>query len=127
MLDIDDFKEINDNHGHVVGDLVLKKLSHILSRIVGDSGNVAARFGGEEFVLFMVESTKEELKTVAERIRKEAESIIVSFRRKQINFTVSMGAVVYPQDGMEALDLVEKADKLLYKAKKSGKNKICLA
>jgi diguanylate cyclase (GGDEF)-like protein len=127
MLDIDDFKAINDNHGHVVGDLVLKKLSQILSRVVGDSGNIAARFGGEEFVLFMVESNKEELKEVAERIRKEAESIVVSFRRKQVNFTVSLGAVIYPDDGMEALDLVEKADKLLYKAKKSGKNKICLA
>jgi diguanylate cyclase (GGDEF)-like protein len=125
MLDIDDFKKINDTYGHVVGDLVLKKLSKILINVIGDTGNVICRFGGEEFILFVVSCDKKQLISLGEEIRKKVESAVVTFRRKNINFTVSLGAVSCPEDGTDLLDLIDKVDHLLYKAKKKGKNRLC--
>lgn len=125
MLDIDNFKIINDNYGHIVGDLVLKRLAMILEDIVEDSGNVISRFGGEEFILFIVECDKEQLVSIGENIRVSVEKSTVSFRKRKINFTVSLGTAVYPDDGKEVLDLIDKADQLLYKAKNQGKNRLC--
>ena len=125
ILDIDDFKKINDTYGHTVGDMVLKKLASILQRNVGDSGNVASRLGGEEFVFLIVESNRTIVKRVAERIRKEIEKSTVSFRRKNINFTVSLGLAMYPKDGIDTQQLLCTADHSLYRAKREGKNKLC--
>ena len=125
MIDIDDFKSINDTYGHIVGDIILKRLSAVLIETVGPDGDIIARFGGEEFVVALVECNKERLIEVAQNIRNNTERAKVSFRRKNINFTVSLGAVLYPQDGLELADLLNKADQYLYKAKKEGKNKVC--
>lgn len=125
MLDIDDFKKINDTYGHIVGDLVLKKLARILTIAVSDTGNVISRFGGEEFIFFIVECAKDRLLRLGEDIRKEIEKSTVTFRRKNINFTVSLGAAIYPKDGEDAYILINHADKLLYKAKREGKNRLC--
>jgi diguanylate cyclase (GGDEF)-like protein len=127
MLDIDDFKKINDSYGHIVGDIVLKRLAKILISIVGDAGNNLCRFGGEEFLLFIVRCKREELISLGEDIRKRVEKDVVTFRRKNINFTVSLGAVFYPDDGMSILELIDKADHLLYGAKRGGKNKLCFS
>jgi len=127
MLDIDDFKKINDTYGHVVGDLTLTKLSRILIRIADKAGNIISRFGGEEFMILLIECDRNKLREVAENIRKSIESSPVSFRRKKINFTVSLGAVLYPQDASDSLTLIDKADKLLYQAKREGKNKVCFS
>lgn len=127
MLDIDNFKSINDTHGHIVGDLVLKKLARILMQTVGDSGNVASRFGGEEFILFMVECKRDELLSLGEKIRQDAEAATITYRRKKVDFTVSLGAVMYPDDAKEITELIERADQLLYQAKRSGKNRVCSA
>jgi diguanylate cyclase (GGDEF)-like protein len=127
MLDIDDFKKINDTYGHIVGDAVLTKLARILKNIAGGAGNVISRFGGEEFIISIVECTKEELMRIAEDIRESVEKTVVAFRRKKINFTISQGAVLYPDDGGEVRPLIDKVDKLLYKAKRSGKNKTCFS
>lgn len=125
MLDIDNFKQVNDTYGHIVGDLVLKKLSKILTSIIGDSGNVVSRFGGEEFIFFAVESTRDEMIAIGEKIRKTVEETIISFRRKKVSFTVSMGLVMYPDSAVDILSLIDEADRLLYKAKAEGKNKLC--
>ena len=127
MLDIDNFKSINDTHGHIVGDIVLKRLSKILMQNVGDSGNVVSRFGGEEFMLFMVECQKDELVSLGEKIRQEAEKTTVNYRRKKVDFTVSLGAAMYPDDGEDITDLIEKVDQRMYQAKRSGKNRLCSA
>ncbi len=127
MLDIDDFKKINDTYGHIVGDAVLTKLAKILKTIAGGAGNIISRFGGEEFIISIVECNKEELISLAENIRKSVEEAVVSFRRKKISFTISQGAVLYPDDGDEVMNLIDKADKLLYKAKKTGKNRTCFS
>ncbi|MCP4651840.1 MAG: GGDEF domain-containing protein [Candidatus Omnitrophica bacterium] len=125
MIDIDNFKNINDTHGHRVGDIVLKRLAKILLQLIGDSGNMVSRFGGEEFVGFLVECDKKHLIEVAESIRETVENTIVSFRRKKIVFTVSAGAVMYPDDGEDILELIDNVDHLLYKAKREGKNRVC--
>ena len=127
MIDIDDFKNINDTYGHIVGDIVLKRLAKLLESAVGGAGNMVCRFGGEEFIFFLVESDREKLTKVAERIRSGAEKISISFRRKNISFTVSLGGVLCPDDGQNAMGLIERADQLLYKAKKEGKNRCCLS
>ncbi len=127
ILDVDDFKNINDTYGHKVGDLVLRKISTILQRNIGNSGNIAARIGGEEFIFLLVESDKNKVKAVAEKIRKEVASSTVSFRRKNIHFTVSLGLAMYPKDGVTAQDIIMAADKLLYKAKAEGKNRLCFS
>lgn len=123
MLDIDGFKAINDTYGHIVGDLALKRLSRILQQVIGDSGNLISRFGGEEFIIFMVECDKERLLCAAEQIRRRVEETVISFRRKQIGFTVSLGCVLFPVDSKDIIDLIDKADKCLYLAKAEGKNK----
>lgn len=126
MLDIDDFKNINDTHGHIVGDIVLKKLSRILNEIIGDSGNVIARFGGEEFIFLVIKTDKAHLLNLAESIRKKVSETTIQFRRKSAHFTVSVGAALFPEDGQDAVTLVDKVDHLLYKAKREGKNRVCI-
>ncbi|UCC95903.1 MAG: sensor domain-containing diguanylate cyclase, partial [Candidatus Omnitrophota bacterium] len=126
MLDIDDFKSINDTYGHVVGDLVLKKLAIVLNEVVGDTNSSICRFGGEEFTLFIVDCTRDGLYEVGKRIRKKVYKSIVSFRRKHISFTVSLGGVLFPEDGNDPTGLIDRADQLLYKAKREGKNRLCL-
>ena len=127
ILDVDDFKSINDTYGHTIGDLVLKKISTILQKNIGNSGNIAARIGGEEFVFLIVESDKRKVKSIAEKIRKEIASSIVSFRRKNIHFTVSLGLAMYPKDGVDIQSILNIADKFLYQAKREGKNKLCFS
>jgi len=125
MVDIDNFKNINDTYGHTVGDLILKRSSKVFSRLVCGEGNVACRFGGEEFIAFIIESDYETLKKISNDICSTMAATQVAFRRKHINFTVSGGAVVYPDDGRDALALIDQVDQLLYQAKREGKNKFC--
>ena len=127
ILDIDDFKRVNDTYGHTVGDLVLKKVASILQKNVKDSGNVVARLGGEEFVFIVVESGKDRVKNIAEDIRKKIYRSTVNFRRKHINVTVSLGLAMYPDDGIDIQPLLNTADKFLYQAKREGKNKLCFS
>jgi len=125
MLDIDDFKNINDSYGHVVGDVVLKKIASTLSHLVSGTGDIVARFGGEEFIILVEGRERSEILGLAEKIRCSIESQELYFRRKKIKFTVSGGVAFYPEDGKDALSLADSVDKLLYKAKNEGKNKIC--
>ena len=125
ILDVDDFKNINDTYGHKVGDLVLRKISAIIQKNIGNSGNIAARIGGEEFIFLLVESDENKVKSIAEKIRKEVASSTVSFRRKNIHFTISLGLAMYPKDGATVQDIIMAADKMLYKAKTEGKNRLC--
>jgi len=127
MIDIDDFRKINNAHGHIVGDFTLKKLAKIIKSKADGPGNTISRFGGEEFIISLVESDKDDLSRIAESIRKEVETMGLSFRRKKVNFTVSLGAALYPDDGENTLELVDKVDKLMYKAKQKGKNQVCFS
>jgi len=125
MLDIDDFKRINDTYGHVVGDLVLMKLAEILKENSEKAKGIACRFGGEEFALVLAAKSQKEVTHCAENILQDVRQTELSFRRKKVTFTVSAGLAFYPLDSDSAKALIEQADVLLYKAKYAGKNKLC--
>lgn len=127
MVDIDFFKKINDTYGHIVGDLVLKKFSRILNEVIGNSGNLICRYGGEEFLSYIVASSPSQTLEIAELLRKRTEEMPVKFRRRTINFTISGGVSCFPQHSRFVEELIDKADRALYEAKRTGRNKICIA
>jgi diguanylate cyclase (GGDEF)-like protein len=122
MIDIDHFKKFNDTFGHDAGDFVLKNLSKfILDR--AREGDIACRYGGEEFILGMHGATLEILKERAEMLRNEVKGISLEYQGQQLNkITLSIGAARYPEHGHTLLNVINAADKALYKAKESGRN-----
>ncbi|MCT4584689.1 MAG: GGDEF domain-containing protein [Peptostreptococcaceae bacterium] len=125
MLDIDYFKKINDSYGHIIGDKVLKSLAEILKNQIRSNNDYVARFGGEEFLLVFNEIDIEALYDVCNRIRIFIENKIFYIDGYEINFTVSMGGAVLKEKSFKDLnDILDFADKLLYKAKEDGRN-IC--
>lgn len=121
MLDLDHFKEVNDNFGHQTGDMVLKNLGKILRDEVRLS-DTACRYGGEEFTVILPETRLDEARAIAERIRKAIarQELFTPNNRVKFNVTTSIGVASTEQN--DTLDLVECADQALYQAKKSGRN-----
>lgn len=125
LLDVDHFKEINDTYGHHAGDLVLKKVATCLQRTVRDI-DMPFRYGGEEFLIVLPETDLSGALLAAERVREEIASLAVDWEGAPLSVTVSLGvaAVEGPaQDGHAGL--VAAADKALYEAKNSGRNRVC--
>jgi len=141
MLDIDHFKKINDNYGHDVGDQVLKMISKRIRKISG--GGLATRFGGEEFALIFPDKHLSEVLPHLEQIRNNIENSSFTIRSKprprkvpknnkrkrsnlkNIKVTVSMGVAERDRVNRESEAVQKAADEALYKAKKSGRNKVC--
>lgn len=122
MLDIDHFKNINDAHGHPAGDFVLTEVSQIIERHVRKS-DLAIRYGGEEFIVILFQSDKEQAQQVAERIRADVESHTFDWNGQSLSLTISSGVATYPDTGVTMPDeLISKADAALYSAKTSGRN-----
>ncbi|MGB5823767.1 MAG: sensor domain-containing diguanylate cyclase, partial [Proteocatella sp.] len=125
MIDIDDFKKVNDNYGHTVGDIVLKKVAEIIKYSVRSHDHVG-RYGGEEFIVLMNEVDAEIYLDVAERIRKnvaEHSNTAIS-PGEETTVTVSIGLSCMNIDKKEISQLIEESDKALYKAKAGGKNRV---
>jgi diguanylate cyclase (GGDEF)-like protein len=118
MIDIDHFKRYNDTKGHLAGDELLRKMCELFKEAVREE-DVIFRYGGEEFVIYLAHTDKPGAALVAERIS----SVINLY----MPTTVSMGVATFPDDGTDLEELVSKADGALYKAKETGRNKICLA
>ena len=125
MLDIDSFKMVNDTYGHDVGDTFIKLLVETINHETRSS-DIAARYGGEEFVILLHEATPEGALKVAEKIRELFSKIPVSVKGKKINSTVSIGISFYPECAANMREAIKFADIALYKAKKSGKNRVVL-
>ncbi|MEK7868044.1 MAG: sensor domain-containing diguanylate cyclase [Candidatus Omnitrophota bacterium] len=119
MIDIDNFKAFNDTYGHQAGDSIIREISKIF-RDVSRKIDAVARYGGEEFGIILPITKKEEALILAERIRKAVET-----SPSLKNITISIGVSSFPEDGEKKEDLIAYADRALYKAKRSGKNKIC--
>lgn len=124
LLDIDRFKRINDDHGHMVGDRALEVLAMELKR-QARAGDVVSRFGGEEFVLLMPNTSQASAKTMAERLRSAAEDLKVKHDDKTLRFTVSIGISTggNTKDSTQEI-LLASADKALYAAKEGGRNRV---
>ena len=125
MADIDYFKKVNDNYGHIAGDLTLKSVAKTLSGCIKRENDWIARFGGEEFMICMPGATLEIAKETAECMRKSVENASIKYEGKDISVTVSFGVYSLKLKGNEnADDLIKLADEKLYLAKRNGRNRI---
>jgi len=125
FLDIDNFKEINDTFGHHSGDFVLKTIALIIKQELRMS-DVAARFGGDEFVILMPNTHKINALLLSERLRQTIMKKSITIQNTDIKITVSGGVAGYPVDALKAENLLNMADSALYRAKGAGKNRISL-
>ncbi|MCB5162333.1 diguanylate cyclase [Marinomonas algarum] len=124
MMDIDNFKRINDQHGHEIGDLVLQSLAKACLAVLRRK-DLMARIGGEEFAILLPETDKEEALIIAERVRVAIEKDTVVDRHHQlIPFTASLGVTCRSSGGCLTDKLLSRADKALYQAKADGKNQV---
>lgn len=124
MIDIDHFKKINDTYGHLVGDVVLKEIAKLIKENTRDI-DFAARYGGEEFSIILPETNKEGAIEAAERICAKVSGQKIRAFDESLAVTVSAGAATFPQNTLYSDVLIEVADKALYKAKISGRNRVC--
>ncbi len=122
MLDIDFFKKVNDTYGHDAGDIVLKEISSVLNSSFRQS-DVVARFGGEEFCIITSNMAKTNVRSHFEDLLKKIEDLEIKANDKIIKITVSMGVCTKLLDSLDSM--IKQADKMLYKAKETGRNRIC--
>jgi len=122
MLDVDRFKSINDQHGHLAGDMALKSIANCMLACVRDS-DILFRYGGEEFCIALANTDLEGARKLAERVRRALEILVVRTSGARLHVTASFGVATLG-DGDDAANLVEKADHSLYRAKALGRNRI---
>ena len=126
MLDLDHFKVFNDTYGHDVGDMMLKQLGKLLTAQVR-AGDIACRFGGEEFVVVMPKASLSVAKQRANDWRMKFESQILIHEGEVLNATLSAGVAVYPLHGTTSEEIIRKADQAMYAAKAAGRNLVMTA
>lgn len=126
FIDIDHFKQINDNFGHAVGDHVLIEFADIC-RDITRADDLIARWGGEEFVIYLPNTTLADATSLCERIRSQVESHLFNANVDPLNVTVSLGLTQSKQNETTIDRLIQKADEAMYRAKNSGRNKLELA
>ncbi|MDD4895027.1 MAG: GGDEF domain-containing protein, partial [Candidatus Omnitrophica bacterium] len=124
MVDIDYFKTFNDRYGHIVGDAILRDLSRTIQDNIRQV-DLLSRYGGEEFSIILSEADKEAAHFAAERIRKAIEEKDIKVYDEDLKVTVSIGVSTYPTDGKDMETLIDNADSALYRAKQTGRNRVC--
>lgn len=123
MLDLDYFKMVNDTHGHDAGDAVIKALANLLKQTVRAS-DLVIRYGGEEFLIILLDSNAEQAATIAEKIRQEVEALKIQIGNIILNKTISIGIADFPDDSPTFWQAVKFADIALYQAKETGRNRV---
>lgn len=123
MIDIDHFKEVNDQYGHLAGDAVLARVASKAKSATRD-GDTVARYGGEEIAVLLPQTDLPEAKAVAERIRGAIEALVTEYRSLAIRVTVSVGCAALRPEDTNLDDLIERADARLYEAKAAGRNRV---
>ncbi|MFZ5814897.1 MAG: GGDEF domain-containing protein [Bacillota bacterium] len=124
--DMDHLRDINNTHGHMVGDQAIAAVAHLFKANSGACGT-ACRFGGEEFVLMLPGSTRAEAAQVAEQIRRGVAAARVPLEGGgSLGLSISLGVAAYPEDASSIESLVKAADEAVYKAKHSGRNRVCV-
>jgi diguanylate cyclase (GGDEF)-like protein len=125
LLDLDDFKDINDSYGHPLGDEVLKKIAESITSHMR-KGDIATRMGGDEFAIILPETPPEGARVAAEMIRTHLERLTFTTPSgKEFHVTTSVGIISYPRDMQNVEDLMSGVDVALYRAKGLGKNEVC--
>jgi diguanylate cyclase (GGDEF)-like protein len=119
MMDIDDFKQINDSRGHQEGDRVLSEISTLILKTARDL-DICSRYGGEEFAVILPQTGHQKALRLAERLRKRVEKQF----KNDLNVTISLGVATCPLNAKSARALITKADRALYQSKSNGKNKV---
>jgi diguanylate cyclase (GGDEF)-like protein len=125
VIDIDNFKSINDRHGHSTGDEILKMVAHTIRDAVR-SMDVVARYGGEEFAVILPHTTKRDAYDIAERMRRGVEKDAMFTDTIELHPTVSIGIAEFPHDAGSIDEIVNKADQAMYMAKRLGKNRVVM-
>jgi diguanylate cyclase (GGDEF)-like protein len=125
MLDLDHFKRYNDKFGHTAGDLVLKHMAALMKSHFAGAGNLLCRYGGEEFCVVLPECSKEEAVLLANKFVELVRGEAVVLRREKTPVTVSAGVAVFPVDARTKEELVQRADQMLYEAKRKGRDRVC--
>jgi diguanylate cyclase (GGDEF)-like protein len=123
MCDIDYFKKVNDEYGHDAGDIVLKDLGHILLSNVRAS-DLVIRFGGEEFLILLIDCTASDAMVTAEKLRDNFENHLIRLPGQNIKKTLSIGVSEFPTDSNAIWEAIKFADIALYKAKEAGRNRV---
>lgn len=124
MFDIDHFKVINDTYGHQAGDYVLRTMCRIKKRITRET-DIIGRYGGEEFLIIMPDTPLESARRITERLRKRIETYTFCYEEQKIKVTISAGVSNLIENRETSVKaLIERADRVLYKAKESGRNKV---
>ena len=121
LCDIDFFKRVNDTYGHECGDIVIKKTAEIISGNIREQ-DTAARWGGEEFIILMLNCSTEQAAVSVERIRTEIEKLKIKYHDNEVSFTMSFGISESSKDDEDFDRIIARADKKLYRAKESGRN-----
>ena len=128
LIDVDHFKQVNDTWGHLGGDACLQAFARLLKPRIHRAGDMLARFGGEEFVVILGETGPADAFALAESFRAAIEALVVNYEGQSLRFTASIGvACEVPQGHSTAQDLLAGADKALYQAKQTGRNRVCMA
>jgi len=127
FLDLDGFKRVNDAHGHLIGSATLVETARIIYSMVRDTDFVA-RYGGDEFVIILPETSAQKAAQIAERIRQGIQEYGFSATNaEQFRLTASFGVAAYPEHGMTSQELIQRADAAMYTAKEASKNAVALA
>ncbi len=122
MVDLDHFKRINDTYGHLVGDRVLREVSHLIRRSVREM-DLVGRYGGEEFGVALPEADRALGIQIADRIREAVQAAPIAAYDEKMRLTVSIGVALCPKDAKTAEELIESSDRAMYEAKGMGRNR----
>lgn len=126
MMDIDNFKEVNDSHGHLCGDKILVEIAQILRKSLRE-GDTIVRYAGDELLAILPGAEEEVAIRIAERIIEEVDKTPFgeSEEKPAIHLTISIGLAVFPRDAQDPEKLIYQADRALYSSKRSGRNRVC--
>jgi two-component system cell cycle response regulator len=124
MADIDNLKNINDEHGHLLGETIVGEVGRIIGELHSEGDRRATRFGGDEYQSILPGLTKEEALAVAEEVRRLVQDYAFEYEDIPVNPTLSIGLATCPEDGVTRNDLTHAADEALYRAKRAGGNTV---
>ncbi len=123
MIDIDHFKKVNDSYGHLVGDEVIRHLSGVIRHHVRET-DISGRYGGEEFAILLADTSADNAKNFAERLRKEVEEAVVKYNDLDIKYTISLGVAEIDVSIQNYEAWIECADAAMYRSKENGRNQV---